>query len=185
MLNALEAQLKQLALDSKDPFATTIRRLVGLPEAPRYAKPLRRFVLAMPTMIREIQAWSGQTEQPPSLRRLQLYALNYLYSPTDFLPDGNLGLFSYLDDVYLLASVMQRTLNESEAIGKRLSIRDKSVRKELPNWLNMTRQLLPTETMKIDQLMDEINHRGDEGMAWAMSHSAKGGPSSRRLKGRK
>jgi len=156
MLRALGEQLKTLAADPKNHYASTIRRLTGPREAVRYGQPLRRMILALPLMISQLRSWSDDSGLPIRVRRMQLFALAYLYEPTDFLSANSLGFFRYLDDAYLIARIYQRTLEDKDSSGIKNHSDDPSIAKHVPVWIDLARCLLPEETSKIDGLLDEV-----------------------------
>lgn len=185
MLNALKNQLKLMASDPKDPYTATIRELVGAREAVRYEGPLRRMILAMPSMIAQIRAWFSESQLPSSSRRLHGFAMAYLYSPDDFLPVHRLGLFGYLDDAYLVARVYHLSMSESDSTGLRPFPEDEKLSREVPQWLDLARGLLPEETAAMDRMLDEAAHKRDGDFAVLLSLAAKGGATTRRLESRR
>jgi hypothetical protein len=156
MLKALGDQLKLLAADPKNHYASTIRRLTGPREAVRYGQPLRQMILALPLMIAQLRSWSDESGLPVRVRRMQLFALAYLYNPTDFLSASSPGFFRYLDDAYLIARIYQRTLEDKDSSGVKNHSDDASVAKHVPEWIDVARRLLPKETSKIDELLNEV-----------------------------
>lgn len=155
MLQALKSQLRALAADPQDSFASHIRKRIGAAEAVHYTKPLRSLILVMPELIAQIRTWMEMPAIPPRLKRLHGFLLSYLYHPADFLPESD-GLFGYLDDAYLVGRVYARTMQQL----------DHRTRCSLPNlgdlsgqvgpWLDLARRLLPDETQRIDHLLEEI-----------------------------
>jgi len=156
MLRALGEQLKLLAADPKNHFASTIRRLTGPREAARYGQPLRRMILAMPRMIAQLRRWSDAPGLPAKNRRMQEFAFGYLYDPIDFLSVKSSGLFRYLDDAYLIARIFQITLAQNTAakLGRRKE--DRVLVESVPVWIDLARRLLPKETGRIDALLAEV-----------------------------
>ena len=156
MLQALKNQLKTLAEDPRDPFAANIRKRVGTVEAVHYTKPLRSLILVMPELITQIRAWMEQPALPPRLKHLHGFLLSYLYHPTDFLPEDSVGLFGYLDDAYLVGSVYARTMQQLDHRTRRTLPNLADLSGQVAKWLELARQLLPSETQRIDHLLEEI-----------------------------
>lgn len=179
MLNALKNQLKLLAADPKDPYTATIRKLAGAREAVRYEAPLRRMILAMPSMIAQIRAWFTESQLPSSSRRLHGFAMAYLYSPDDLLPLHRLGLFGYLDDAYLVAKVYHLSMSEADSTGLRPFPEDARLSREIPQWLDLARGLLPEETAALDRMLDEAAHKPDGDFSGLLSRAAKDGGKNR------
>ena len=156
MLKALGDQLKLLATDPKNHYASTIRGLTGPREAVRYGQPLRQMILALPAMIAQLRSWSDESGLPIRVKRMQVFALAYLYNPTDFLSTSSSGFFRYLDDAYLISGIYQRTLEDKDSAGLKNHSDDASLAKHIPEWIDLAKRLLPKETSKIDELLDEV-----------------------------
>jgi len=159
MLRALGEQLKILAADPKNNFASKIRQLSGPREAARYGQPLRRMILAMPHMITQLRLWNGEASLPARAKRMQEFALSYLYDPIDFLSARSSGLFRYLDDAYLIAKIYQTTLDDFKASGTKNPSQNSALSKNIPTWIDLAKRLLPKETAQIDKLLDEASRK--------------------------
>ncbi len=155
MLVALGERLKVLAADPGNHFASAIRRLTGPREAVRYGQPLRRMILALPAMISQLRRWSAGSGLPLPVLRMQRFALRYLYNPIDFLSSSSSGLFRYLDDAYLVARIYHLTLSDHDGSGKKNRGDDPALSKSIPEWIDLARRLLPKETSRIDESLDE------------------------------
>jgi len=178
MLKALRNQLKLMAVDPNDPFTSTIRKLVGAREAVRYEGPLRRMILAMPCMITQIRGWFSDSQSPAASRRLHGFAMVYLYSPKDLLPEHRLGLFGYLDDAYLVAKVYHRSLSAPGSTGLTPFPEDEKLSQEVPQWIGLANQFLPEVTAAIDRMLDEAEKSSGDFLE-LLSQTTKGGKSVR------
>lgn len=156
MLNALHAQLKLLAADPADPFVIIIRRLAGPRDPAGYEQPLRALILAMPAMTGQIRAWLTESELASPIGRLHGFAMSYLYSPEDFLPESSMGFFGYLDDAYLIARVYHRTVLEADFFGNRRFAESEALPGDVHNWIKLARELIPAETAAIDRMLEEV-----------------------------
>ncbi|MCM2268298.1 MAG: YkvA family protein [Elusimicrobiales bacterium] len=156
MLQQLQSRLNALAGDPSDPFTGSIRALVGPREAVLYERPMRELILAMPAMTRQIRAWITGGNFQPGITRLHGFAMSYLYSPEDLLPETSLGLFGYLDDAYLLARVYHRTLLEADCLAGGCLPADAPKPGIVNDWLLLAKQLLPRETAALDKMLDEV-----------------------------
>lgn len=181
MLKAFKSQLRQLSLDPRDPFTAIVRRIAGPRSAARFEQSLRQMVLAMPDMIYQIERWSEEPAQPPTIKKLHSFALRYLYHPTDFLSEDNLGFFGYVDDAYLVASVYQRTMDDRDWVGLKPFIEHPDIAKNVTGWIDAARLLIPKETTRMDHMLDELKYHGDAGFFWAMQQASKGTSLSRKL----
>ena len=156
MLNALRQELTRLAKDPHDPFAVKIRQHIGGRRDDHLIESLRNLVLVMPTLIQQIRAWIEVPDMPSEIKQLHGFVLTYLYNPTDVLPDKEAGLFGYLDDAYVVATVYHRTLSEIDWRERHPLKSAEDLPKQIPEWLDFTRQVLPQETIKIDRMFDDI-----------------------------
>lgn len=156
MLALLGEQLKLLSRDPANHFASQIRRLTGPREAIRFGQPLRALILALPRMIEQLLRWSEHSGLSARNKRLQRFALLYLYDPIDFLSAKNSGLFRYLDDAYLIAGIYQHALSEFDAAGLKNRADDKTLAANIPQWIGLARQLMPKEMARIDELISEV-----------------------------
>lgn len=156
MLNELQRQLKVLAADPNDPFAATIHKLAGPQAVADYEQPLRAMVLAIPAMIWQIRAWITESKFSSQISRLHGFAMAYLYSPEDFLPENSMGLFGYLDDAYLIARVYHRTILEAEHFGTKRFAVNEMLPRDTNNWIKLSRKLLPNEAAAIDAMLEEV-----------------------------
>ena len=185
MLNAFKQHLKHLAADPSDGFDSRIRTLAGSDAA---VPNLRKMILSTPYMADRVCRWSRLASSSPALRRRQKFALAYLYSPIDFLPEDSMGLFGYLDDSYLVAMVYEASRNELEARGVPAETDDRSLRDQLTVSLAATRRVLPETTRAIDKLLEEVASGGDVRLAVEASAKIGAGgwslveiPASRRI----
>lgn len=156
MLRALGEQLRLMAADPGNNFASTIRRLAGPREAARCGQPLRRMILSLPDMAAQLRRWSDRSGLSARAIRMQRFALDYLYDPIDFLSTSDSGLFRYLDDAYLIARIYQLTLMDCDASGVKNRGKDRALTKSVADWIAAARRLLPNETARIDELLDEV-----------------------------
>lgn len=156
MLQQMQSRLNALAGDPSDPFTGSIRALVGPREAVLYEKPMRELILAMPAMTRQIRAWITGANFQSGIARLHGFAISYLYSPEDLLPETSLGLFGYLDDAYLVARVYHRTLLEADCFASGPLPAGAPQPGNAHDWIRLARQLLPKETAALDKMLDEV-----------------------------
>jgi len=182
MIQALTEQLARLTRDPKDPFLLTIKNIVGSRQAAGYANPLRKMVLALPIMVEGIRESLEKLTLDPSVRRLESFALVYLYSPTDYLPEKSFGLFGYVDDAYLVANVYERTLNEIEARGLKLKNKEQIDIDKVRDWIEVAKRLLPNEMGGIDRLLQDVRSRGGTEFGGVFSSTGNFGPVNPALK---
>jgi uncharacterized membrane protein YkvA (DUF1232 family) len=157
MLNALKDRIEALHQDPNDPFTAEIRRIVGLSEATHTEPHLRQMILHLPDMIRQIHRWAQAPDVSPEVRKLHAFALAYLFNPTDFLPEKHLGFFGYLDDAYLVGSVYQTTMYSDAWMELKPMVDDVSLTIRVPDWLALTRRVIPRVTERIDKFLDTVD----------------------------
>lgn len=154
MLISFRKKLMVLADDPRDDFRKRMIQQVGPVEAVRFEAPLRKMILAMPDMLAQLSLWSRELGMPQPLRRAQMLALAYIYSPDDLLPDESNGLYGYLDDAYVVASTYSRTLQEVGPAGLRPMTDNVPLALLVPDWVRLTRECLPEMTERADALLD-------------------------------
>jgi len=172
MLQALKSQLKTLAADPHDAFSDKIRKLVGASEAVHYTKPLRSLILVMPELIAQIRVWLDDPAVPARQKRLHGFLLSYLYHPADFLPEDGAGLFGYLDDAYLVGSVYRRTLQHLDHRTRRVLPSLDGLSDQVMAWLELARKLLPAETQRIEQFVEDVIEGRNEAVQQALGQTA-------------
>lgn len=172
MLNAFRSQLRSMAADPADPFNSIVRKIVGARSSARMADHLRRFVLTVPDLAAQIRHWSDKPGWQPGTAKLHGFVLGYLYSPVDFIPEHSMGLFGYLDDAYMLASVYQRTLLDPVASSLASRSEHPELMKAVPEWLETVRELLPNEAIKMEKLLDGLYERERLSVQGALAQAA-------------
>ena len=104
----------------------------------------------------QIRAWLDVPDMPSEIKRLHGFVLTYLYNPDDYLPENHQGLFGYLDDAYVVATVYHRTLSEIDWRERHPLRSAEDLPAQVPEWLENVRLVLPEETIKIDRMFDEL-----------------------------
>lgn len=169
MLNALKSQLKTMASDPEDEFASLIRKRAGSGDAVRYEKELRNMILVMPDMLREIQHWAADDKTPANFKCLYGYLLAYLYNPEDLLPVTSFGLYGYLDDAYFVVRVYERTILEKwEAPKQALTVSLDQV----ASWRESILALFPQVSLKIERMIEDLLRGEEKGFLKILSRAA-------------
>ncbi len=156
MLNAFKSQLRALWVENKAEFTGRVKQRSRDKGAAKRTRQLRDFVLVLPEMIEQVRSWTDEPETPSPIKRLHGFMLTYLYHPTDFIADDPDGLFGYLDDAYLVGSIYFRTMSQRDHGTIRYLPNTQDISRQMPLWLKTTRHVLPEETGKIDQMIDEL-----------------------------
>ena len=173
MHRKLREHLKLLATDTKDPYAVIIRRLAGPKDAACLEDSLRRMILAMPYMLAQLESWTDESGLSSRHRFMRGFALAYLNNPENLLPARTLGLFGYMDEAYLLARVYDLTMREPDWSGQKHHVEDEELARNVPEWLELARRLLPKETARIDKLLEDVSRGREDAIVTALSKSSK------------
>ena len=118
------------------------------------AELLRNFIVVLPEMVNQVQAWIAAPDASPRVKRLHGFMLTYLYHPTDYIPEDTNTLFGYLDDAYMFGSLYIRLLSDVRPTRHLSNL--ESISRQLPLWLRVTRSVLPKETREMDRMLDEL-----------------------------
>jgi uncharacterized membrane protein YkvA (DUF1232 family) len=154
MLKAVKGQLSLLAIEQGDVFAREVRKRYGSSNAQWAVSKSLNLILIMPDLIGRIRDLSDDTSLTPDLRRLNQYVLIYLYHPYDFIPEETSALFGYLDDAYLVGAVYSRLRRFASTAPRQATAED--LTRDLEASLEVVRLIVPKETRRIDQLIEEL-----------------------------
>lgn len=156
MLRALKDSLITLNKAPNDPFRATLEKRIGPIEAAALEKPLRNLILCLPEMLYQTRAWLDDPRVPVGLKRIHNFTLTYLYHPEDFLPDGDFGLFGYLDDAYLVANVYMRTMELMNLESRPHLAHTERLDRDVPLWLAAAKKAIAHEAGMINQMLDDL-----------------------------
>jgi len=152
----LKQDLLKLADTTTNEFTKEIARRMSVGKRSKKIQQLKDFVLVLPEMVEQIRSWLDRSKDNPALRNLHGFMMTYIYHPDDFVPEKDQGLFGYLDDAYLVGNIYYRAMLNVGA-GKKLYLPGtESLAKRIRPWLRLTRRVLPTETDRIDSMLDDI-----------------------------
>jgi uncharacterized membrane protein YkvA (DUF1232 family) len=152
MLRALKNQLQLLAETDAERFHAKISQRTSEKNPAPVVSELQNFILLLPDMIAQIRDWLDEGTLPSEFKELHGFLLTYLYHPVDFLSETKYGFFGYLDDAYLVGCVYAKTLCLQTLA---VQARSQELNQKVPEWLEMTRRILPAETSQIDQLIED------------------------------
>jgi uncharacterized membrane protein YkvA (DUF1232 family) len=156
MLRAFKDHLKELSKNKKDKFSVHIRKKMGKKGGTMLEGRLRQLVLLMPDIVARIYRLWAEQKTPSEVKRTGGFLLTYLYQTKDFLSADEHGLFGYLDDAYLTASVYEEVLKELEENNISVKKSDKEFLETIQPMRKAARIILPKETGKIDKMLSEI-----------------------------
>ena len=156
MLKAFKDQLRVLSIDPKDQFHMFIRKRVGKKATQLLEKKLKKLILLTPGLVSRIYSlWSG-FKAPLEIKRTSGFLLTYMYHPKDFLAEDSLGLFGYLDDAYLVATVYEQLIEELSERGFDLTQEDERTVSEIRNLKKSAKIVIRSEAEKIEKMVAEI-----------------------------
>ncbi len=162
MLHAFKDQIKSLAVHPQDPFRTYLRKRMGKKATEILEKKVKRFILMTPDIVTRTYGLWAKSRSPNQIKKLGGYLLTYLYHGKDFLPEESQGLFGYLDDAYVAATVFENAMNEMHTIGLKTNQKDEQLLKEVATLRRIVARVIPIEAAKIHQMVEEIkNNRED------------------------
>ena len=156
MLKAFKDQLRVLSIDPKDQFHMFIRKRVGKKATQILEKKLKKLILLTPGLVSRIYSvWSG-LKAPLEIKRASGFLLTYMYHPKDFLAEDSLGLFGYLDDAYLVATVYERLIDELNERGLGATQDDERMASEIRSLKKSAKLVIRPEAEKIEKMVAEI-----------------------------
>ena len=150
MLVAFKEELKRLAADPKDDFFGKVKKRVGKKATQLLEKRLKQIILIMPSLVRRIRFhWEAQ-QSDAAIKKMGGFVFAYMYHPNDFLSKDEHGLFGYLDDAYLIASVYERVLKGSVKPSKE----DLKYLETISKSKKYVQAVIPDETLKIEEMVE-------------------------------
>lgn len=168
-MNAVRHQVETLARDPKEFFERRLRDALG-DESEEISDELLAFVLLTPRMVEQIRRWNDFEGIRSEVNRLHGFLLGYLFHDRDLVPEDRLGLFGYLDDAYFAGRVYQLTWHEALACSpEHARHEDPDLARQLPDWLEHVRRVLPRATSRIDTAIDDLISGRDDSFTGLIS----------------
>ena len=157
MLRAFKEQLKYLSQVSDEVVIKKINIHSHREDGVSLVKPVRNLILVMPDLIEQIRAWSNDSDIPVEEKKLNGFVLTYLYHPVDFLPEAEYGFFGYLDDAYMVGKIFARMTARLQVKQVKMTDNILDISRNINDWLEKVRQVIPEEVKKIDALIDDLS----------------------------
>jgi uncharacterized membrane protein YkvA (DUF1232 family) len=151
MLVAFKEELKRLAADSTDPFHEKVKRRIGKRATHLLEDRLKQVILITPNIMGRIQYYWERKGSEYRVKKLGGFVLAYMYHPQDLLAEDEHGLFGYLDDAYLVASIYEKMLQEMPVPEPE----DLEYAAIIAKNKRYIRAVIPAETEKIEQMIKE------------------------------
>jgi uncharacterized membrane protein YkvA (DUF1232 family) len=119
---------------------------------PVVAEKLQRFILCLPAMLNDLNAWCEQTDGQTHIKRLYSYVLAYVFHGVDLVPEDDFGFWGYLDDAYLTGLAVAKTWGENP-LGNGYS---PSYMPQLQQWLSDTRTVIPSQAEQMNAVFGQM-----------------------------
>lgn len=169
MLIAFKEELKRMAGDANDDFHGKVRKRIGKKATQILEKRLKQFILLMPSLMKRIQIHWKSKDANAASKKLGGFVFAYMYHPHDFLSEDEHGLFGYLDDAYVVASVYEHVLRNSA----KPSPEDQEFIQAIEKTKKYVEMIIPEESKKIEKMIgDVLNDKGYEKFASAFTGDA-------------
>ncbi|MCA9400054.1 MAG: hypothetical protein KC713_00385 [Candidatus Omnitrophica bacterium] len=156
MLKAMKEQLKTLATTDQKNFHIHLRDRVGKKATAILEERLKEIIILMPDLVNRIYLHWNRSAHDSKVKSIGGYLLTYLYTPEDFLPTSDWGLFGYLDDAYLVAKVYTQVIDELKSNQTNISGIDAEYYDQAIYLKRYVRGVIPRETKKIDEMVEQL-----------------------------
>ena len=156
MLKAMKEQLKYLAENDKQNFHVHLRARVGKKATAILEDRLAEIIVLMPDLVSRIYLYWNKSDNQSDVKKLGGYLLTYLYTPEDFLPTTQWGLFGYLDDAYLVAKMYTQVIDEVKDSHRKVLGIDLKYYHQAKYLKKYVRGVIPKETKRIDDMIQQL-----------------------------
>ncbi|MBM3461613.1 MAG: DUF1232 domain-containing protein [Armatimonadetes bacterium] len=110
MLEAFASRLRAEVERPNENLDRYLSRFVRADELKDASRVVSLYVLGLPDNINLLNAFLMAGKTPLVVKMFYASVLAYLLNPKDFLPEESYRLYGYLDDAYLVACALHRTL---------------------------------------------------------------------------
>lgn len=162
MLKNIEDRLKRLAADDKNDFHNQIRKRVGKRATPILEQRLKDLICLMPQLLARTMAHCDHNKIPAEIKKSIGFALSYFYHARDYLPEGDQGLFGYLDDAYSVGLVHRKVLLFLKRSTVKLTPSDEVFLKQFSLVERSVKAVIPDEARKVSDMMAGIFEGANE-----------------------
>ena len=168
MLTGLENEIRELIRNDSPRFHKLVRTRIGKRATLVVENRLKEVILLMPTLLKRVRFhWDRQEDC--EAKSLGSFVFAYVFNPDDFLSEKEMGLFGYLDDAYLIASVFERVSQNSHHRTKE----DERYLKLIQATKKYVRAVIPVHSQLIDEMIAESIDSGTyTGFANALGRNA-------------
>lgn len=152
----MKEQLISLSQTDQANFHVHLRARVGKRATAVLEERLKDIIILMPDLVSRVYYYWNRSDSKSEAKKIGGYLLTYLYTPEDFLSTKVWGLFGYLDDAYFVAKVFTAVIDEVEAEGGRVAVKDQKSYEQAKYLKKYVRGVIPKEAEKIDAMIEEL-----------------------------
>jgi uncharacterized membrane protein YkvA (DUF1232 family) len=156
MLKALADQLRNLADTSGDKFEEAIKERLDGKTTEEQISRLKEFVFLLPPTLKQLSGYWSEKSTPTKAKELSGLIISYIYQPNDFLPEGNTGLFGYLDDAYVVVSAFLRIQDLYLRNWQDKSDEERELATRARDLIVAPGIVIPDEVARIDEMIDSF-----------------------------
>ncbi|MBM4043706.1 MAG: response regulator [Planctomycetes bacterium] len=178
----LADRLRHLGRSGGTEFAQRIRQRVAPHEATECESSLRGLVRMMPSLLGRLRRLWTQTAVSSDVKKLNGHILGYLHHPQDLIAEDEHGLFGYVDDAYLIATVYLRAAEGLSHDHPLKRGEERHLMLQTQRLLLKARRVIPTEAEKIDRMLERALMGDDSAFQQALMWAD--GEAYKRVKGK-
>ena len=156
MLKALANQLRNLADTTADQFVEAIRKRLDGKATEEQVSKLKEFIFLLPPALKQLSGYWNEKSTPTKAKEISGLIISYIYQPNDFLPEGNTGLFGYLDDAYVVVSAFLRIQDLYLRNWQDKSDEEQELARRARDLIVAPRIIMPDEAVRIDRMIDSF-----------------------------
>ena len=156
MLKALADQLRNLADTTGDKFEEAVKKRLDGKTTDEQISTLKEFVFLLPPVLKQLNGYWNDKSTPTKAKELSGLIISYIYQPNDFLPEGDNGLFGYLDDAYVVVSAFLRIQDLYLRNWQDKTDEERELAKRAVDLIVAPRIVIPDEAARIDKMIDSF-----------------------------
>ena len=156
MLKALADQLRNLADTTGDQFEEAIRKRLDGKTTEEQVSKLKEFIFLLPPTLKQLDGYWNEKSTPTKAKEISRLIISYILQPDDFLPEGNIGLFGYLDDAYVVVSAFLRIQDLYLRDWQDKTNEERELAERARDLIVAPRIVIPDEVAKIDKMIDSF-----------------------------
>lgn len=156
MLKALANELRNLADTARDQFEEAIRKRLDGKTTEEQLSKLKEFIFLLPPTLKQLSGYWNEKSTPAKAKEMSGLIISYILQPDDFLPEGNTGLFGYLDDAYVVVSAFLRIQDLYPRDWQDKTNEERKLAERARDLIVAPRIVIPDEVARIDKMIDSF-----------------------------